>query len=153
MRRPAVTALTVAIAAATATSAVGASAATKPRTHVIKGSYDLTLLPDPTVEATDQTGTSCANVNPEAADLHPLNLPARGLLHVVLDGTDPSGQALDWDLYLLDAQGNEIGVSNGSTSHEEIYLPGAGKGKVTIKACNLAGAPTATVTYKFTYKK
>ena len=151
MRRPAVTALTVAIAVAAATSAVGASAAT-PKKHVMKGSYDLTLLPDPTVEATDQTGTSCANINPEAADVHPLSLPARGLLHVVLDGTDPSGQALDWDLYLLDAHGNEIGASTGSTSHEEIFLPGV-KGKVAIKACNLAGAPTATVTYAFTYKK
>ena len=153
MRRPAVTAITLAIAVATAASSVGASASTKPRKHVLKGSYDLTLLPDPTVEATDETGTSCANINPEAADLHALRLPARGLLHVVLDGTDPSGQALDWDLYLLDAHGNEIGASNGSTSHEEIYLPGVGKGKVTIKACNLAGAPTATVTYAFTYTK
>lgn len=149
MRRPAVTALTLVVAIATSAAAVSASAA--PKKHVMKGHYDVTLLPDPTVEATDETGTSCANLNPAAVDLHPLNLPGKGLLHVVLDGTDPSGTALDWDLYLLDAHGNELGESNGATSHEEIFAPA--KGKVTIKACNLAGAPTATVTYTYTYKK
>jgi len=151
MRRPAITAITVALAVASTAAATGASAA-KPKTHVMKGSYTVTALPDPTVEATDETGTSCANINPAAVDLHGLNLPAKGLLHVVLDGTDPTG-ALDWDLYLLDAKGNEIGASNGASSHEEILLPNLPKGKVTIKACNLAGAPTATVTYAFTYKK
>jgi len=151
MRRPAVTAITVAVAVASTAAATGASAATRAKTHVMKGSYSVTALPDPTVEATDQTGSSCANINPEAVDLHALSLPAKGLLHVVLDGTDPTGQALDWDLYLLDAHGNEIGSSTGATSHEEIITPA--KGKVTIKACNLAGAPTATVTYAFTYKK
>ncbi|HET7310721.1 MAG TPA: hypothetical protein VFJ17_05290 [Mycobacteriales bacterium] len=151
MRRP-VTAITVALAVASTATAMSASAATKPKTHVMKGQYNVTALPDPTVEATDQTGTSCANINPAAVDLHDLNLPAKGLLHVVLDGTDPTG-ALDWDLYLLDAKGNEIGGSNGATSHEELFIPHLGKGKVTIKACNLAGAPTATVNYQFTYKK
>ena len=152
MRRPVVTAITVAVAIAGTAAATGASAATKAKTHVMKGQYTVTALPDPTVEATDETGTSCANINPAAVDLHALNLPAKGLLHVVLDGTDPTG-ALDWDLYLLDAKGNEIGGSNGASSHEEIYLPNVGRGKVTIKACNLAGAPSATVTYAFTYKK
>ena len=151
MRRP-VTALTIAVAVVSTATAMSASAAPRAKTHVMKGQYDVTALPDPTVEATDQTGTSCANINPAAVDLHALNLPARGLLHVVLDGTDPTG-ALDWDLYLLDAKGNEIGGSNGATSHEELIIPNLGKGKVTIKACNLAGAPTATVTYAFTYKK
>jgi hypothetical protein len=152
MRRPAFTTITAGVAAATLATAVSASAApaAKPKTHVMKGSYDLMLLPDPTVEATDQTGTNCANIDPQSVDLHPLNLPAKGLLHVVLDGTDPTG-ALDWDLYLLDAKGNELGESTGASSHEEIITPA--KGKVTIKACNLMGAPTATVTYAYTYKK
>ena len=153
MRRPAFATITAGLAAATLATAVGASAApaVKPKTHVMKGSYDLTLLPDPTVEATDVTGTNCANINPQSADLHPLNLPAKGLLHVVLDSPDPSGAALDWDLYLLDAQGNELGESTDASSHEEIITPA--KGRVTIKACNLMGAPTATVTYNYTYKK
>ena len=153
MRRPAVTAIAVAVAVANTAAATVASATTKkPSTHVMKGSYSVTALPDPTVEATDQTGSSCANINPAAVDLHALNLPATGVLHVVLDGTDPTG-ALDWDLYLLDAKGNELAGSNGASSHEEIDLPGVGRGKVTIKACNLAGAPTATVSYAFTYRK
>ncbi|HET6817124.1 MAG TPA: hypothetical protein VFH66_07865 [Mycobacteriales bacterium] len=151
MRRPA-TVITAVLAVVSTVTAVDAAAATKAKTHVMKGHYDVTALPDPTVEATDQTGTSCANINPAAVDLHALKLPAKGLLHVVLDGTDPTG-ALDWDLYLLDARGNEIAGSNGPNSHEEILLPNVGKGTVTIKACNLAGAPTATVNYQFTYKK
>ena len=153
MRRPALITITAGIAVATIATAVSASAAPakKAKAHVVKGSYDVTLLPDPTVEATDQTGTNCANVNPESVDLHPLSLPGKGMLHVVLDGTDPTGQALDWDLYLLDAHGNDIGESTGASSHEEIIAPA--KGKVTIKACNLMGAPTATVTYAYTYKK
>ena len=149
MRRPAVTALTLVVAVATSATAVSASAA--PKKHVMKGHYDVTLLPDPTVEATDETGTACANINPAAVDLHPLTLPAKGLLDVTLEGTDPTGTALDWDLYLLDAHGNELGESTGASSQEAIITPA--KGKVTIKACNLMGAPTATITYAFTYKK
>ena len=151
MRRP-VTVITAAVAVASTATAMSASAAPRPRTHVMKGHYSVTAHPDPTVEATDETGTSCANINPAAVDLHALKLPAKGVLHVVLDGTDPTG-ALDWDLYLLDAKGNEIGGSNSASSHEELFIPNLGKGKVTIKACNLAGAPSATVSYAFTYKK
>ncbi len=151
MRRPAFTVIAAGVAVATATSAISASAATKPKTHVMKGSYSVTLLPDPTVEATDEAGSNCANVNPQAVDLHALSLPGKGLLNVSLNGTDPTGTALDWDLYLLDAQGNELGESTGASSAEQIITPA--KGKVTIKACNLMGAPTATISYAFTYKK
>jgi hypothetical protein len=151
MRRPAVTTIAVTVAVASTLTAVSASAATKPKSHVMKGQYNLTLLPDPTVEATDFTGTACANINPDSVDLHPLNLPAKGLLQVTLSSPDPTG-ALDWDLYLLDAHGNEIGASNGASSQEGIVTP-LNKSKVTIKACNLMGAPTATVSYSFTYKK
>ena len=151
MRRPAFTVIAAGVAVATLGSAIGASAATKPKTHTLKGSYDLTLLPDPTVEATDETGTNCANINPQAADLHAVNLPGKGLLNVKLESTDPTGTALDWDLYLLDSKGNELGESTGASSDEQIIAPA--KGKVTIKACNLMGAPTATVSYVYTYKK
>jgi hypothetical protein len=151
MRRPAVTTIAVVIAGATLTSAISASAATKPKKHTLKGSYDVTLLPDPTVEATDETGTACANINPDSVDLHSLTLPAKGLLNVTLNSTDPTGTALDWDLYLLDAKGNEIGQSTGASSQEQIITPA--KGQVTIKACNLMGAPSATIAYVYTYKK
>ena len=151
MRRPAFTVIAAGVALATATSAISASAATKPKTHTLKGSYDVTALPDPTVEATDETGTNCANINPESVDLHSLNLPGKGLLNVALNATDPTGTALDWDLYLLDSKGNELGESTGGSSAEQIITPA--KGKVTIKAFNLMGAPTATVTYSYTYKK
>lgn len=151
MRRPATTTIAVSVAVATFTSAIGASAATKPKTHTLKGTYDVTALPDPTVEATDETGTNCANINPEAVDEHAVNLPGKGLINVKLSATDPTGTALDWDLYLLDSKGNELGESTGGSSDEQIIAPA--KGKVTIKACNLMGAPSATIAYVYTYKK
>lgn len=121
------------------------------KTHVLKGGYQLTLPPDPTMEATGQVGMECANVDPLSANDHPLTLPAKGTIKVDLTSTDPTGH-MDWDLYLLDAKGNTIGASNGATAQEEINTR-AGGGKVTIRACNLAGQPMASVSYVFTYKK
>jgi hypothetical protein len=147
-------ALVVAVSA-TAVAAVAAagSAVAQPsgRTKTLKGGYSLTLPPDPTMEATGQVGKHCANVDPASADNHPLTLPGKGTLKVDLASTDPTGN-LDWDLYLLDAKGNVVGMSDSPSAQEEINLR-AGKGKVTIRACNLMGQPTATVSYLFKYKK
>lgn len=153
-RRRHVAVLTVAALAVTAVSATGASAKAKPKPKVktLKGTYSVTLLPDPTIEAQGQLGNVCGNVNPKAADSHVLNLPGNGTLQVVLDSPDPTTtNKTDWDLIVFDAAGGEIDHSDGATSHEETYDPGLHKGKVTIKVCNLAGAPDATVHYVYTY--
>lgn len=141
------TAVVAGIAVASATSALAAPAKTK----VKKGSYTVTAVPDPTMEATGLAGMECFNVDPASVNNHPLTLPGKGALKVVLNSPDPTNGKMDWDLHLLDAKNQIIASSNGPTAHEEIDVTGI-KGKVTIRACNLLGEPTATVTWAFTYR-
>ena len=153
MRRPAVITATAVIAGCSVVAASAAGAAThKPKPlRVMKGAYTATALPDPSMEATGEAGMECFNVNPEAVDNHALTLPGTGLLKIVLDSPDPAKNKLDWDLHLLDASGKIIASSNGGTAHEEIDQPNL-RGKVTIRACNLIGEPTANISYVFTYR-
>ena len=139
---------TTAVAVATAGGAVAQPSA---KAKVIKGGYEVTLAPDPTMEATGAAGMECKNIDPASADNHALTLPAKGMLKVDLVSDEPTGKT-DWDLWLLDAKGNTITGSNGPSATEEINTR-AGKGKVTIRACNLAGQPTASISYVFTYRK
>jgi len=114
----------------------------------IKGTYDVTLPPDPTANV----GTEgCAGVIPVSEDRHPFTVPAKGMLRVQLVSPDPSGQAFDWDLAVLDEGGATIGLSAGATAAEEVLLRFKRKEKVLLQACNLAGLPQATVSYTFTY--
>jgi hypothetical protein len=153
-RRRQVAVLTVVTVAVAAVSATGASAKTaKPKYKTMKGSYSVTLVPDPTIEVEGQLGNVCKAADPESANTHALSLPGSGTLHVVLDSPDPTGTGnTDWDLRINDAAGNEIDSSDGATSHEETYDPGMHKGKVNIVVCNLAGAPNGTVSYTYTYR-
>jgi len=152
MRRRAVVTATTVIAGCSVIAATAAGATThKKPLKVKKGRYTVTAVPDPTMEATGLAGMECKNINPAAADNHPLTLPGTGLLKIVLDSPDPTGNKMDWDLHLLDAKGNIMSSSNGGTAHEEIDQPNV-RGKVTIRACNLLGEPTATVNWVFTYR-
>jgi hypothetical protein len=154
MRRPAIIAATAAVAGCSVIVATSAGAAThKPKVKykTLKGGYTLTLPPDPTMEGTGQAGMECFNIDPKSADNHPLTLPGKGALKIVLDSPDPTKNKMDWDLHLLDASGEIIASSNGATAHEEIDMPNI-KGKVTIRSCNLMGEPTANVSYVFTYR-
>jgi hypothetical protein len=153
MRRHSVVSATAVVVGMAVACASGASAAThkKPvKTKKVGGSYNVTAVPDPTMDATAQAGMECFNVDPASVDNHPLALPGTGLLKIVLDSSDPTSNKMDWDLHLLDAKGDIISSSNGPTAHEEIDQPGA-RGKVTIRACNIAGEPTATIKWTFTY--
>jgi hypothetical protein len=146
--------VTLVVAAGSATEA-SAKAAKKapPKLKTMKGSYSVTLLPDPTMEVQGQLGNVCGNTNPLAANSKTITLPGSGTLHVVLDSPDPTGtNNTDWDLVVQDASGTEIDHSDSATSHEETYDPGLKKGKVTIKVCNLAGAPNGNVNYTYTYR-
>jgi hypothetical protein len=152
MRRRAIITGTTVIAGCSVIAATAAGATThKKPLKVKKGSYTVTAVPDPTMEATGLAGMECKNIDPASADNHPLSLPGTGLLKIVLDSSDPTGNKMDWDLHLLDAKGNIMSSSNGATAHEEIDQPNV-KGKVTIRACNLMGEPTATVKWVFTYR-
>jgi hypothetical protein len=115
---------------------------------VLKGSYAVTLLPDPSLEVAD----ACTGVSPAATDSHQLTIPSAGVLSVVLDAPDPAG-AGDWDLCVLDADGTVASMSSGDSAHEETSVKYKKGQQVTIQACNLAGAPNGTVSYTFTPKK
>ena len=153
MRRGIVLTSTAVLASTTlvAASAASAAPAKKSKMKVKKGSYTVTALPDPTMDATHQVGKECFNIDPESVDNHSLSLPGTGLIHIALDSPDPTGNKMDWDLHLLDSKGNVIASSTGPTAHEEIDMPGV-KGNVVIRSCNLAGEPTATVSWTFNYR-
>ena len=139
---------------AVATLAVLAAGAYAPAMAAPKkpfaGSYQLTLLPDPSPNAFVLAGKAeCMNINPSAVDKHPLSVPRAGRLNVVLDSPDPTGKGVtDWDLYVLDSSGDDLADSSGGTSHEEVDIKFKKAEKITLVACNLAGQPSATVTYK-----
>jgi hypothetical protein len=121
---------------------------------VIKGTYKVSLTPDPTAEATGEVSDGCTALLPSAVDNHALTVPGAGTLEIVLDAPDPAGSpATDWDLWLLDPDGSINGGSNGATSHEELSTRFKKGQKVTIQVCNLAGAPDGTISYTFTPKK
>ncbi len=143
-------ALVLALCGVVAVGAAPAHAAPKPKPS--KGSYTVTAPPDPTMEGTGAAGKQCFNVDPASRNDHPLGVPGKGTLHVVLDGQDIQGKT-DWDLYLIDADGTTLDASHGPTAHEETTDVFKAKRTVTIRACNLLGTPTATVTWTFTPKK
>ncbi|MDT7573350.1 MAG: hypothetical protein QOE05_3524 [Actinomycetota bacterium] len=141
-RRLALTVCTLAVA--------GLAAAPAHAAGVVKGSYDVTLLPDPSLEAAEV----CEAVLPTAVDNHELKVPGPGTLTVVLDSPDPTGTGnTDWDLYILDADGSVNSGSDGGSSHEEAAAKFKKAATVTLQVCNLAGAPNGTVSYVFTPKK
>jgi hypothetical protein len=147
MRRPAAAALAVVTAAALG-AALPSEAAPKKKPKPITGSYTVNLPPDPTGNV---DGQGCAGQVPISQDQHPFTIPAKGLLKLRLVSEDPSGQALDWDLALLDEGGSPMVMSTSPTATEEILMKFKRKEKVIFQACNLAGLPEATVSYTFTY--
>jgi hypothetical protein len=131
-------------------AAAGLAAAPAHAAGVVKGSYDVTLLPDPTLEVSEV----CEAVNPQSVDNHAFKVPGAGTLSVVLDSPDPTGSGnTDWDLYVLDADGGVNSAADGGTSHEEATAKFKRAATVTIQVCNLAGAPSGTISYTFTPKK
>jgi hypothetical protein len=149
-RRLAVTVTTLVVAALAVAPAHAGPA------KVLKGSYQVTLSPDPTAEAAGQLpgAQGCSGVSPSGKDSHAFVVPGAGTLSVVLDAPDPAGSsATDWDLFLLEPDGTENTSSTGASAHEEAVAKFKAGQKLTIQVCNLAGAPNGTVTYTFTPKK
>jgi hypothetical protein len=132
----------------TTLAVAGLAAAPAHAGGVVKGTYTVTLMPDPTL----QVAAACDPVVPTSTDNHPLTVPGAGTLSVVLDAPDPAG-AGDWDLYILDADGSVNASSDGDSAHEEATAKYKKGQQVTLSVCNLAGAPNGTVSYVFTPKK
>jgi hypothetical protein len=132
--------------------AVPSEAAPKKKPKPIKGSYALTLLPDPSGQSAAVLGGGCTGVIPMGQDKHEFTVPARGTLQVVVDSPDPTGAGVtDWDLYLLGADGSVLSQGTSQFSHEEAAAKFKKKEKVTFWVCNLIGQPSGTVSYTFTY--
>ena len=153
--------LTVALAALAvlSVSAVPSHAATKKKKPPpITVTYSVTAYPDVTAEVLGQVPNAkagCGKLPQLGVNLHPITVPAAGTLHIELSSTDPTPAAspihADWDLYLLDADGQEMDASTSSKPQEQVTDKFKKKQDVTIKACNLNGETTASVTYTFTY--
>ncbi len=85
---------------------------------------------------------------------HAFTAPGSGALEVVLDAFDG-----DWDLFVFDSQGNQIGISDagqvisGAPPGEKISGVRLRKGQeVSIVACNWLGGPSAAAHLTYVYK-
>lgn len=155
MRRS-LTASVVLLTVAGLVAVPSSQAAVKKKPKPIKGSYTLTLPPDPTKEVTSAAEMDgCSGLVPVSKDSHPFTIPAAGTLVVKLVGDNPTGQTppagFDWDLYLL-SDGAVEAAADGATGVEEAAMKVKKKTAITIDACNLNGVPGATVSYTFTYR-
>lgn len=141
-RRLAISALTVLVA-------VGAVAPAMAAPKPVKGSYTVTLLPDPTL----QVAEACYGLNPAARDEHPFTVPSAGTFDVKLVSEDVGGLGrADWDLYLV--AGDEVlAASEGPTAQEQIVKKFKAKTPLSIHVCNLDGDLEGTVSFVFTPKK
>lgn len=80
---------------------------------------------------------------------HVFTTPGKGILDVSMTGFQA-----DWDLYLLDAEGNQLGASTGfveATTERIIYAAPKGA-DLSIVACNYIGTPIANLSLVYTYK-
>lgn len=107
--------------------------------------------PDPT-PATSQTGGNCHPTLASAMDNHTFKVPGAGFMTIDLTGFQG-----DWALGLFEADGTEIATDDqdatapiDTPAHIEAKFKKAGK--VTVRACNFAGGPTANVKIKYVTK-
>jgi hypothetical protein len=136
-----------------------AHAATKKKPKPIRGTYTVSLNPDPTADVFSSSGqknpTGDCGLIAASTDQHPFKVPAAGTLHVVLDSANPLPTTTplgpDWDLHIIDADGSELDASTSATTHEETTDKFKKGQPLTIEVCNITGQPSATVTYTFTY--
>ena len=141
LRTAAITSLVAVAAAGTLAPAVAA-----PNKKPITKTYTVgPLTPDPTPIA----GDICDPINPNARHSEPFKVPGAGRLKVDIDFTG------DWALAMRDAKKDtRLAESDGGTpeTDESMDVKFKKPTEVFIDACNFAGAPTATVTYTFTWK-
>ena len=152
-RRPV---LAVALITAAAISTVPAHAAAK-RPKPIKGSYTVTLTPDPVQDVTGQVPTTkpagCDKTLAGSYNDHPFKVPAAGKLTVTLDAPGGTSTPLgpDWDLWIFDSAGEVVDASHGATAHEETSDKFKKGQSLVFEVCNLTGQNTGNVSYTFTY--
>ena len=121
-------------------------------THTLEDSIDVTLLPLPK-RAVETEYPGCLNgVEGVHKHSHPFSAPGTGKM--VLDTKGFTG---DWDAYIykgalqMGASENEQIVDQAPAEEEVIVTLKKGD-KVDLIICNWAGAPQATLHYKYTWK-
>ena len=138
---------TAAITSLVAVAAAGTLAPAMAAPKTITKTYQVgPLTPDPSPAA----GDICDPINPNARHTETFKVPAAGRLKVDIKFTG------DWALALRDSKkGTRLAESDGATPEtpESMDVKFKKATEVLIDSCNFAGAPTATVTYVFTYAK
>lgn len=145
-------ALAVSLVGIVAAGSLAPALAAPKKPAPIKKTYTATApVPDPT-PISGETGGNCSPTLDQAKHEAPFAIPYAGTLKVDLDGFQG-----DWALAVLDAKGakiadhdNDLGTAIDEPSTITIKLKK--KTTVTIRACNFAGGPTATVTLLYTAK-
>ena len=143
-----------ALAAVAALAAAGTVQAAPPKP--IEKTYTATApAPDPTNQGGVSSHAVCAMNVPQSFHIEKFDAPAPGTLKIEI--TDFIG---DWDLLVQDSKGRDVATAEQiDTGLPTAPDPDGASLKIkkpesySIIACNFAGAPTATVKYKFTYAK
>lgn len=155
MTRRLTTLVALALAAGVAVAPAEAAPKPKPKPKPINFSYDVSLVPDPTGNATHLQGNGCRNLLPPGKNIRPFTVPAAGRLKITLVAPDPVGKGIvfDWDLYLMEKSGTAAALSNSEFAHELIDVKYKKKSPpLTIEVCQLSGLPaTGKVTVNFVY--
>jgi hypothetical protein len=145
--------LLIALIAVAVSGVVPSQAAVKKKHPDYKGSYDVTLTPDPTQDVMGAAKPGCNGLTGKGTDKHPFTVPAAGKLTVHLVSPDPTNKgATDWALWLIDKDGVEIDHSDGAGSDEQtsdtVFRK---KQSFEIQVCNIAGQQQGHVTFVFKY--
>lgn len=107
--------------------------------------------PMPTGVAGEADGCrdSTEGVNKTVVDF---KTPGKGVITVKIEAFEG-----DWDLYLVEGDSTLASATSsqleGAAAEEQIMISLGAKKNVSIVACNWAGGPTATGSYKYTYTK
>ncbi len=145
MRTP--TLLATALVGVTAVGLAGPAMAAPPKPFTQNVTFT-DATPDPSGNTESGNENHCSGVLPQETPIS-VKVPGPGDVDVTL-----SGITGDWALQIQDAAGNVIGG-------DDVNPPGAEATSVRLKKaatikvlpCNLAGAPTAKVEIKYSYRK
>lgn len=144
MRRTAVLTTAVAGLSALALAAPALAAPPKPFTQTV--SYT-DATPDATGNTADSEAEHCKGLLPREAPIT-VSVPGPGDVDVSVKVTG------DWTLMITNAAGDVLAGADVNPPENEATSVRVTKAqKIFIHPCNLAGVPTATVTYSYAYRK
>jgi hypothetical protein len=138
--------------------AVGPAAHAAPKKKPITKKYTLTLNPAPVEVPLQETACQSTLRQPGVnLDVKEIKVSGPGKLKVTVTGFTG-----DWDTSLYSSTGQLLSEGDGTSFPDNMSTPAAGvdetlayKSKkaqtLMLRVCNYVGAPSATVTYTYTY--